>query len=309
MMISTAGRVQELELTNPLSEDLNTLIKNHFRNEYYEEIHVWALCHESKRKELFNFLTKKTTKSSSSISRPVSRVSNSSGFSQKSFLLQSSHCTIDFARAFDLEPRPGSRQNNPSRFDSPGTDICFHEISECSQGPVRNRSSPSSISSFLIKKLMKESSYNTYLSIAESYLPLLQTLSSVVDKRTSKRPIDELRTHPTISPINERSLNATRASQDHLRSNHMYQTMHSKSQTFHPTWKTPKTCNEDFFDPSDHCIYAKNLSRPYPPLEQSRPFSQFPSKEVQRDTQIQRPVSAITDSRRYRSIFSNKTCL
>lgn len=269
-MRATARAVQELEQNAPLSIDEQNTIVWAFKSEYVPQIKCWALVGDGKRRRrLMSFLKGQEGKSQF-------RPGTSMSMKRPDLVMSMAGCRIDLNQSF--AGRPQSRRINRERFASKGVGLVMSE----EPPPLRTRSTKqeeTSLAKFTLRKLMKPEAAAKLLSCADSYNALLQQLIQWVErKNTSAFPIDGLREHPTLSPVQERGMNSRTNRADHLIRQQgpplPYRCVSRCVEKTRP-WKTPKTAYSDFFE-DDGRLSDSWIPNPFPPLESSQPFCRFP---------------------------------
>lgn len=313
-MLATAKAVYSLEQDRPLSATEQQLLSSTFKSQYLPQIQCWALVSDAKRKrKLFDFLAHK---SSSKPSRPTTSLASRSS---SDFVLNTASCQINLNTSFS--GRPCTRKINRNRFASTGVGQIFQE-----EPVVRKREvaapekNPNSLAKFIVRKLMNSESIDKFLSVADDNIELLQELSRWVEKKnTSHFPVDNLKNHPTLSPIKERKMNHQCNGEDHLIRQQGPPLPHrvpSQSMSYKSKWTTPKTAYTDFFydNNSRERMY---ISVPCPPIEQSQPFCKFPHEGTKVKTRavptnlvfVMQAKEDTIAGRNYKRIFESQTVL
>jgi hypothetical protein len=312
-MHATALTVHQLEVNRPLTDSEQTLLATHFKPAILPQIECWALVqNRSRRKKLSDFLQGQATPKPTRVSSLLPTRAD------PGFVLLSPTCQINLARSFN-ETRT-TRRNNSNRFSSPG--ITGQGIFNESPVIARPRQIPTdngdSLAQFLVRKLMLASSASRFLSVADANISLLQELNQWVDRRnTSQFPVDNLLSHPTLSPYRAQTVNQGRDREDHLARPNIPPLPHNVGSApvpVHREWITPGSAYTTFFDDDDR--FTKSyLSAPFSPIQQSRPFSKFPPMpselaNVGEDPVFVRQAKEDTQTgRNYKKIFESRTVL
>jgi hypothetical protein len=230
--------------------------------------------------------------------------------------LRGANCQINLALSFT--GRPVTRRNNENRFSSPG--VTGQRIFREEPDPPSRAAAPSadnSLAKFFVRKLMLPQAAPRFLEVADANFELLQELSHWVEQRnTNPFPVDALLTHPTLSPYQESAMNNRKNWEDHLERVAIPPLPHTVASGSMPQrfpWKTPSTAYTSFFE-NEERFRRSYLSGPYPPIEQSRPFSRFPrgkqgTAEAVDSVFAQQSKEDTMTGRRYKHIFESSTVL
>jgi hypothetical protein len=312
-MLATSLRVHQLEMNRPLTESEESIIRANLKPPFVPQIECWALVQSrSHRKKFFEFLENPEAR------KPARALTSlSPGRPEKDFLLLSPTCQLNFTKPF--RDTQTTRRNNRSRFASPG--ITGHGI--FNENPVKSKPRPAAyegetLGRFIVRRLMLPASAPKFLDIADANIRLLQELNHWVDrKNTNQFPVDNLLTHPTLSPFQAQTANMSRNHEDHLSRPNIPPLPHNVASgptPLHLFWKTPRTAYTAFFDDDER--FRKNyVSPPFPPLESSQPFCKFPQSPAVPPNSTVNPLfvrQAKEDTRlgrKYKSIFESKTVL
>ncbi|OHS97561.1 hypothetical protein TRFO_36215 [Tritrichomonas foetus] len=315
LLFSTPHNISENERTSTITDEDKSRIKMMFKDEYSQQIYIWALMScKSKQKTFFDMLDGEQQQS-----RMKERGVEKLNFSIRvpDLVIRKANCQIDINRSWIGTPH--SKQTNPNKFASPGTDEVFNHT------PLRSvPEQKSTLSQFIVKKIMKPNHASKVCQYADDYYNLLHELLNVIEKKVNFLPIDTLYNHETLSPRSARVTNTKKMGEDHLddiinsnKHNHMHSPpLTSRSITNHPRFeiKTGMTTTQDSYSPE----LRRGIDTRPPvlirPTEQKQSFASFPSLNepivyVKNELIMKQSSTNTETGRKYKSIFESETCL
>ncbi|OHT08640.1 hypothetical protein TRFO_22717 [Tritrichomonas foetus] len=266
--------LNEMERERPLSESEDHLIKTMFKENYRIPIHNWALIQkDGKRAKLFAFL--RTQSTGELRTRGFREFTTSRRMPE--LVLQTPTTTIDFNRAIfgDQSRRP----MNKHKFESKGIkDGVFGYARPYTAQPVEKVN----YGLFIAKKLLVPNAVSKVEDKCEQYEGLLTELLKWVEKKANDFPIDPIRKHPNLNPVNEGRLTKEKLSEDHI-----YATTH-KALKVHPLQRSLRrrdtsninsfwsTNYQDNFCDEIHRGKMPPPQKSFKQLDNPAPFAVFP---------------------------------
>lgn len=307
--IATPRFCNHEEQNNPLTNREEALIRDNVKTCYVQQIRTFALAAKAGHKRmLFEFLEGKDCRKLSQ--RPSTSMSSTKS---RDLLLQSAHCRIDLSSS--IYGRPTTRKINRDRFSSKGI-TGEHIFGESAPVTARDTKDDDSISKFYVKKIMLPQAATRLCAKADDYQKLIHEINTYIEKKSNNFPVDNLRSHPTLNPTSERTLNNLHNREDHISRVGGPKPPHevsARSPVAKKPWRTPQTAYSDFFLPEDHYITGP-VAFPFPPIEQSQPFCKFPPASGIDGPETNKVFSRqVTHNyergRSFKGIFESKTIL